>query len=433
MVARAALALVALGAACGEPVEPPCVPTAPVSTGFYAAHEACGAWTLVAPDGAPFVSFGVNSVTAHGTRNRVTGGYAYHDAVLARYGSDLAWGQATGPRLRGWGFNTAGGWSQGELLADDLAVTAVLYLSGNDWESGAIVDWFAPAWEQHVRERVDAAVTPWLHDPRVLGWFLDNEMKWGPDWRGAQSLLAAYLAMDATAPGKAVAVDTLLEVAPDAGPRAELLARTTWTDLPAAAITRFLERAAERYFATTTAILRARDPDHLVLGNREVSVMTRAEVWQAAARHVDVLSVNYYVYKEGVDQLALSLSGGVDPTGWFAAQHALTGKPFLVSEFGFRAADAGLPSSWPPVYPLLATQAERADAYEAYVSGARSAPWIVGAHWFEYTDQPADGRFDGEDNNWGLVNEADDPYPALVERTTAVNARLGPARSGRGP
>lgn len=424
MTARALVgaALTLGGPACSEPPAP-CVPTAPVATGFYSVNESCGAWTLVAPDGTPFRSVGVNSITAHGTRNATTGAYAYHDAVLARYGSDEGWGRATGPRLREWGFNTAGGWSQGELLADDLAVTAVLYLGGGDWQTGAIADWFDPAWEAHVRERVDAVVTPWLGDPRVLGWFLDNEMKWGPDWRGAESLLGAYLVMDADAPGKAVAVDTLLEVDPGAGPRAELLARTAWEAPPAAAVTRFLERAAERYFATTTAIVRAKDPDHLILGNRDVSLMTRAEVWQAAGRHVDVVSVNYYVYKDGVASLALGLSGGVDPTGWLAAQHALADRPFLISEFGFRAADSGLPNSWPPVYPTLATQAERADAYDAYVSGARSAPWIVGTHWFEWADQPADGRFDGEDNNWGLVDEADDPYQVLVERMTTVNAR----------
>ncbi|MBK9032190.1 MAG: hypothetical protein IPL61_12875 [Myxococcales bacterium] len=302
-------------------------------------------------------------------------------------------------------------------------MTAVLYLSGSDWQTGTIVDWFAPAWEASVQARVDEVVTPWLHDPRVLGWFLDNEMKWGPDWRGADSLLARYLAMDAAAPGKAAAVDALLEVAPDAGPRDELLGRTVWPTVPEAAVTRFLERAAERYFATATAIVRAKDPDHLILGNRDVSVMTRAEVWQAAARHVDVLSVNYYTYQDGIAGLALSLSHGVDPTGWLRAQHELTGKPLLISEFGFRAADAGLPNSQPPVYPTLATQADRADAYDAYVSGARGAPWIVGTHWFEYTDQPAAGRFDGENNNWGIVDEADDPYPALVERMTAVNAR----------
>ena len=48
---------------------------------------------------------------------------------------------------------------------------------------------------------------------------------------------------------------------------------------------------------------------------------------------------------------------------------------------------------------------------------------MVGTHWFEWADQPAAGRCDGEDNNWGLDDEADDPCRVVVVRMTAVNAR----------
>ena len=51
-------------------------------------------------------------------------------------------------------------------------------------------------------------------------------------------------------------------------------------------------------------------------------------------------------------------------------------------------------------------------------------PWIVGYHWFEWVDQPPDGRFDGEDNNWGLVNVHDVPYAEVVDRMSQVNPRI---------
>ena len=35
-----------------------------------------------------------------------------------------------------------------------------------------------------------------------------------------------------------------------------------------------------------------------------------------------------------------------------------------------------------------------------------------------------EGRFDGEDNNWGLVSESDTPYQALTERAALVHADL---------
>ncbi|MBN2292959.1 MAG: hypothetical protein JXM70_11070, partial [Pirellulales bacterium] len=85
-----------------------------------------------------------------------------------------------------------------------------------------------------------------------------------------------------------------------------------------------------------------------------------------------------------------------------------------------RAADAGLPNSWPPIYPTLATQADRADAYEKRFRKMLSKHWIVGQHWFLYADQPAEGRFDGEDNNFGLISEKDVPYEELTRRSAKM-------------
>ena len=44
----------------------------------------------------------------------------------------------------------------------------------------------------------------------------------------------------------------------------------------------------------------------------------------------------------------------------------------------------------------------------------------MGAHWFEYIDEPPEGRFDGEDNNFGFLSEKDEPYAPLVERSALV-------------
>lgn len=104
--------------------------------------------------------------------------------------------------------------------------------------------------------------------------------------------------------------------------------------------------------------------------------------------------------------------------------YAITGKPILVTEWGYRADDAGLPNSWPPVYPTLADQSERADAYEQYMDLVLARPYLIGAHWYEYADNPASGRFDGEDNNWGFVNIADEIYGELFLRMWSVHTTL---------
>jgi agarase len=49
---------------------------------------------------------------------------------------------------------------------------------------------------------------------------------------------------------------------------------------------------------------------------------------------------------------------------------------------------------------------------------------MVGFHWFEHADQPKEGRFDGENSNYGLVTIEDRPWDVLVQRMTEVNAGL---------
>lgn len=413
-------------------------------TGWFRTERLCDRWWLVTPEGHPTWSVGVNHVTPVGDTDRETGAQTYADTVSTAYPSTDDWADATVDRLRGWGFNTAAAWSHDEWMRPRIAVTPVLGLSGYDWLTGSRTDWFSPDWEASVAQKVTDQVVPRAGDPNVIGWFLDNEIGWGPDWRGVDTLLQAYLEMGPEAPGKAVAVDLLLEVlgSVDAvnevlgtgfGDEADLLAATdAWDALDAGSseqeatlTTAFLERAAERYFSVATAAIRAADPDHLVLGNREVSVMTRAEVYEAAAPYVDVISINNYVFEDWVVAAALTMSGALDPADGFALLHERVDLPVLITEFGFRAADSGLPNSWPPIYPVLETQAERADAFGAYALAHQAVPWIVGYHWFEWVDQPPGGRAsDGEDNNWGVVDELDQPYTAVTERMAAVNPQV---------
>lgn len=415
------------------------------ASGFFRTEQVCGRWWLVDPEGHPALTIGVNSANPTGDVGLVTGVDEYGAAVDAAYASDDEWADVAVERLRSWGFTTAGAWSRTDLFLPRMPTAPILYLSGGDWLSGDVADWFDPAWEDAVNTTVATTVAPAVGDPNVVGWFLDNETRWGPDWRGAETLLQLYLVLPADAPGKAVAVDFLLaelgsvEAANAAlgttyADRSAMLADTAgWDALDAGAstteaalTTAFLEMAAERYFSVTAASIRAVDPDHLLLGNRDISVMTRAEVHLAAARYNDVLAINNYVFMDGIGDLAMQISGGLDPADGFSALHTLLvaeglDRPMMVSEFGFRAADAGLPNSWPPIYPTSDTQAERADAMAEYVRGHSAVEWIVGWHWFRWVDEPADGRFDGEDNNFGLVNLADEPYAELTAAFAEVN------------
>ncbi len=48
-------------------------------------------------------------------------------------------------------------------------------------------------------------------DHWLLGWFTDNELRWGPDWRGSDELLTMFLNLPANVPGKKAAVDLMRE------------------------------------------------------------------------------------------------------------------------------------------------------------------------------------------------------------------------------
>jgi hypothetical protein len=64
------------------------------------------------------------------------------------------------------------------------------------------------------------------------------------------------------------------------------------------------------------------------------------------------------------------------------------------------------------------SQLERAQCFERYVKAALKKPAVAGYHWFEHADQPAEGRFDGENS----VTIGDEIYSTeLTETMTRIN------------
>ena len=59
-----------------------------------------------------------------------------------------------------------------------------------------------------------------------------------------------------------------------------------------------------------------------------------------------------------------------------------------------------------------------------YVTELMELPYAVGFHWFEYADQPKEGRGDGENCNYGLVNVEDKPWEILTQKMSEVNRKI---------
>jgi len=214
-----------------------------------------------------------------------------------------------------------------------------------------------------------------------------------------------------------VAVDAIL-----AGPQSSLQqelrkflgARNTPGDTPGDTPDRrreFLYGVYGKFVETVTAAIRRHDPNHLILGLRFGST-TPVEMVRLS-KIFDVYSLNNYAYsvnRREIDKVREAID-----------------RPILIGEFHFGVPGRGMP----PGLKQTADQEERGVAYRYYVENALADRNIVGAHWFEWVDEPSTGRFDGENYNIGLVDVTDRPYSELVEAALATHRRLLDVHSGK--
>src|SRR5205085_3352139 len=166
----------------------------------------------------------------------------------------------------------------------------------------------------------------------------------------------------------------------------------------------FSRRFADTYYRIVAEALHRHDPDHLYLGSR--FAWQTAEAVEACARWCDVVSFNRY-----------RRSIADDPAEW-AKFHAL-GTPALIGEFHFGSADRGL--FWEGLFGV-GREGDRGPAYARYLRGVADNSDFVGAHWFQYLDEPLTGRtLDGENAHIGFVTVADVPYEDLVGAARDAN------------
>jgi hypothetical protein len=416
------------------------------ATGAFRVEQIDGVWWLVDPDGGRCLSKGVTTVRFDQDRVQHGERIPYAEACARKYGGVETWREAAANRLLAWGFNSLGAWSDDALAqagARPLALAPVLHLGSvfmarQDASFGRdphriFPDVFDPAFARFARNRAEDLCTRWRDDAAVIGWFSDNELQWGPDWRGSTELLTAFLNLPPATPGRVAAIDLLrqrhagfagfntvwgttatsweeLSALPHiaAAWRPETAARVGGQAISAAVAAdceAFAALLADRYFAAVVAAIRAADDVHMMLGCRFGRAPAPAVI-ATAGRRLDILSFNCYE---------------ADPTPALDA-YARGGRPCLIGEFSFRGDDAGLPNTHGGGV-RVPTQADRAVAFTRYVSTALRRPELLGYHWFEHADQPAEGRFDGENSNYGIVDIADEPYETLAAAMTALNGR----------
>jgi hypothetical protein len=414
---------------------------------YFQVEQRDSIWWLVDPDGGLFLSKGINVVRCDADRIRDSDRIPYLEACRRKYGSDDAWRAAAARRLLSWGFNSLGAWSDEAVAvagSSPLAFTETLDIGAkfNERSGSVFPDVFHPDFEFHARRSANEGCLARRTDPQVIGWFTDNELRWGPDWRGPDELLTIFLNLPNSSPGHCAAIEMLRErygdfdafnaiwhidarswdefarTVPVTAPysRKPVYERNEADELLSneadarraqfiADCEQFAGKAALLYFEATKRAVEAADPNHLVLGCR-FAYRPPPSVIEAAGCNVDVVSFNCYE---------------IDPTAAIDA-YAGTGKPCMISEFSFLGRDSGLPNTI-GAGPRVATQADRARCLRDFVAAGLSRAMLVGYHWFQHADQPSEGRSDdGENSNYGVVTIADDIYQEITRSMAAVNA-----------
>ena len=405
------------------------------ATGYFRTEKFDGKWWIIDPQGRLFWSNGVCTVGnrcftpinaqrkelfaelpekdtpdyAIGFNKRKDGPYFdfLHLNSQRKYGEDWQTkvDDITHRRLRAWGMNTLGAWSDKTLMDDDRTpYTEILHIWSGPRAIDDTADPFEPGFEARYREAIGQLAKTRKEDPWMLGVFINNEIHWHNDMiekvlaagqeqpayrRFVEVLKAKYDSIDAL--GKAWGSDA-----------------TDWDSLKPGKTDAWREDRdalyalmAERYYRVCKELMAELLPNHLYLGSRVHTAP--AVVIRAMCQHVDVYSTNHYAPLAS----SVPVPDEIDV-------------PVMISEFHFGTIDRGVTGmSLCPVDGQVA----RERSFAAYLVAGLMDPRVVGAHWFAYTDQPATGK-PNENYQIGLIDTTDTPYDGFVAMSRAIGENM---------
>ncbi len=416
------------------------------ATGHFRTQKVEGKWWFVDPDGYLFFSVGAclaghESETAINQKRLDANFFAYlpgekdylrwagrrkhgnqefvnYPAINYQRSFGENWKKITRNgihnRMRAWGVNTLGAWSDPQLQQDRR--TPFTMVASIWWQANGHRKFPSPfrvGFEDDLRETIRKF--SWAKDnPYCLGVFLGNELAW-PD-----RLTPKVFELPKGEPTKQWVLAKLKKKYPQL---ADLNAawKTSFQawDLVLAAKPNPIPQSAfddiePLYFEFATAFfakcknaLNDILPGKLYLGcrtHRGPNVLGRA-----AADYVDAFSVN--VYDKQVR--SWQIPNDIDI-------------PILASEFHFGAVGRGVPS---PGLSSAWNQRQRGLAFTHYLASALADPRFVGVHWFQWIDQSAAGRKDRENHQIGFVDVTGRSYAEFVQTVSRATQAMYPARA----
>ncbi|WP_282134945.1 beta-galactosidase [Seonamhaeicola maritimus] len=433
------------------------------ATGFFRTEKVDGKWWIVDPEGYLFWTAGLNCVSSESVftgishredyfkflpeKDSVLGQYYgkgrhashgfykdklpydsynfYQSNLYRKYGENwlTMFRDMAHLRIKDWGMNTIGFVSdfgatrqQRTPYVGSIWIRNTPKIEGSEGFWGKFHDVFDPKFREAVRASVERQ-REGAGDPFCIGYFVDNELSWGL----LGSLSVGTLNSPSSQPAKIEFVNDL-KLKYSTIENLNKVWKTnhdSWNailesqeapneEFAKEDLIAFYDKIADTYFKTINEELKRVAPNQNYLGCR-FAWANNDVVLTAASRYLDIMSFNKYEYS--IEKM--SLPEGVD-------------KPIMIGEFHFGALDRG---NFHVGIKKAKDQAERGQMYQDYIQGALRNKYIVGAHWFQYLDEPNTGRFDGENYNVGFIDVCDNPYKELIEKVKETTYSMYEYRS----
>ncbi len=402
--------------------------------GYQTVKDDSGNFWFEQSDGTRFLSLGINHIVeAHDFQ--APDGSTYYNPIPKQFrGSHDAWRESVVRLLNNSNFNTIGAWSSPRVNDGSLYEMPILYVAGHSKER--VLHGLLPGFKDMVRRRAAEVLEEIQHPEKVVGVFLDNEMAWygrSPwDPNPRYTVLEEAMTLPPGNPARGVALGFLqlqYETA-EAFSQAWDLEIQNWEELTAGHMSgsgsnaamedreQFLAAAADAFYGKSAEVLKKEYPGLLLLGTRFAGDAPDPVI-EACAEYCDVVSFNNYRARPEADERLL------------ARYWLLSEKPLMITEYSWRSDEntSGNPNTG-GAGRVVATQQARADAYSSFVRDNFRRPMIIGMHWFEFSDQSPQGRFDGENSNYGVVDIYHRPYETLLAAMRKTNEAVRDIHAG---
>ena len=423
------------------------------ATGFFRLEKTQTRWWLVDPEGCAFLTAGMDCVGLMAATptagledcydwlpdkdgefadSRIRLPWGPEDAehplcfsianLIRCFGKDwrARWEKLTTARLRSWGFNTIGAFSDEDYVSKcGMPYTRSLhnYPSTVKKIYRDFPDVFSTEYRDN-SEQYAQQLEEFLTDANMIGYYMRNE----PEWAFARD---ACLAEELLADGESSdtrrelfgflrnrydgidelnrAWNTSFESFEDMEGRRVERGREL-SDTAAQDLKDFSRIMISEYVRIPAQALKRKDPNHLNLGMRYAFILYPEQT--AGCEFMDVFSINCYK---------------IDPSAVIRKVADLVHMPVMIGEYHFGALDRGLDATG---IIGVASQEERAKAYRYYMNHALHEPECVGVQYFELYDQAYLGRPDGENYQIGFLDVCGLPYEEMCRAAILTHEHM---------